>query len=61
MIFDIKKAFKNINLGDYFLVKTLYSIVNFEPLYFLKLCPIFDKLIFIARFFFQIFPEYKDC
>ena len=41
--------FKNINLGDHFLVKTLFSRFNFQPLYFLKLCPIFDELTFPCR------------
>ena len=51
-IFDIKKTFKNINLGDYFSVKTLFSSFNFEPLYFLKLSPIFDELTFLVWIFF---------
>ena len=33
-----KKTFKNINLADYFFLSSI-----FEPLYFLKSCPIFVK------------------
>ena len=36
--------FKNINLGDHFLLKTLFSSFNF---YFLKLRHIFEELTFI--------------
>ena len=32
------------NLGHHYLVKTFLSKLDFEPLYFLKLRPIFDKL-----------------
>ena len=39
-----KKSFQNINLGDHFLWKKKIVISIFEPLYFLKSCPIFDKL-----------------
>ena len=63
-IFDVKdlpnfykKYFpfnKNINLGDHFLVKTFFLDSIFEPLYFLKLCPILDDLIFLVGFFFKV-------
>ena len=34
--------FKNINFGDHFMLKHFFNSI-FEPLYFLKLCPIFDN------------------
>ena len=46
-----KKSFKNINLGDHFLVKIFDLDSIFEPLYFLKLCSIFDELTFLLDFF----------
>ena len=44
-----KKIFssKNINLGDHFIVKTFFLDSIFDPLCFLKLCPIFDELTFL--------------
>ena len=54
-IFQKKNSFKNINSEEHFLLKTFFlnhffldSI--FEPLYFLKLCPIFDELTFLVGF-----------
>merc|ERR1712008_131028 len=43
--FQKKKSFKNINLGDNFKKKLFFLTPIFEPLYFLKSCPIFDKLV----------------
>ena len=43
-IFSKKKISKNINLGDHYLLKTFFLNSIFEPLYFLKLRTIFDKL-----------------
>ena len=44
-----KKSFKNINLGDHFFCKKhFFWPPIFEPLYFLKscpICPIFDELV----------------
>ena len=41
-----KTSFKNINLGDQFFVKNIFFLTSiFEPLYFLKSCPIFDELV----------------
>ena len=42
-IFSKKKSFKNINLGDNFKKKLFFLTPIFEPLYFLKSCPIFDE------------------
>ena len=39
--FQKKISSKNINLGDHFLLKTFFIDSIFEPLYFLKLGPIF--------------------
>ena len=44
-IFSKKKSFKNIHLGDHFLKKHFFQTSIFEPLYFLKACPIFDELL----------------
>ena len=44
-IFQKKKKFKNINLGDHFLKKLFFLTPIFEPLYFLESCPIFDELV----------------
>ena len=41
-------SFKNVNLGDLLFEKNII----FEPVYFLKLFPLFDKLTFINGFFF---------
>ena len=38
--FSKKKSYKNINLGDYFFLTSI-----FEPLHFLKSCPNFDELV----------------
>ena len=46
-IFAKKKLFNNVNFGDHF-VKTFFPDSIFEPLYFLKLCPIFDELTFLV-------------
>ena len=46
-----KKLSKNINLGDHYLLKTFFSKLNFEPLYFLKLRPIFDRLSLLVGIF----------
>jgi len=43
-IFSEIISYKNINLGDHFLYKIFFLTSIFEPLYFLKLCPIFDEL-----------------
>ena len=44
-IFSKKKSIKNINSGDHFLQNTFLFLTSiFELLYFLKSCPIFDKL-----------------
>ena len=51
LIFFKKISFKNINLGDQFLVKTFFLDSIFEPLYLLKLCPTFDKLTFLLGIF----------
>ena len=51
-------TFKNINLGDRFLLKTFFLDSIFEPPYFLKLCPIFDELSFLVGFSF-FFPWTK--
>ena len=48
--FRKKKLSKNINLGDCFLVFFFLNLI-FEPLYFLKLRPIFDELTFLAIIF----------
>ena len=43
---------KNINLGHHYLLKTLFFLNSiFEPLYFLKLRPIFDKLSLLVGIF----------
>ena len=47
----LKFSFKNINLGDHFLLKKYFLASIFEPLYFLKPWPIFDKLSFINGIF----------
>ena len=39
--FKKKFSSKNINLGDHFLLETFFLDLIFEPLYFLKLGPIF--------------------
>merc|ERR1712051_874940 len=56
--FQKKILSKNINLGDHYLSKTFFLNSIFEPLYFLKLCPIFDRLsLFIGifkRFFLDV-------
>ena len=53
-------SFKNTNLGDHFLLGTHYFLASiFELRYFLKLCPIFEKLAFIDRIFKKIL-EYVD-
>ena len=44
-IFSKKKSFKNINLGDNLKEKHFFLTPIFEPLYFLKSCPIFDELV----------------
>ena len=44
--------FKNINLGDHFIVKIFFLNSIFEPFYFLKLCQIFDELTFLVGSFF---------
>ena len=44
-------SFKNINLGDHFLLKHYFLASIFEPLYFLKSCPIFDEPSFINGYF----------
>ena len=49
--FSKKIWFKNINLGEHFLVKTFFLDLIFEPLYFLKLRPIFDKLSLLVGIF----------
>ena len=49
-IFSKKISFKNINLGDHFFINSI-----FEPPYFLKLCPIFEKLKFVDDFFYFFF------
>ena len=33
-------SFKNINLGDHFLLEMFFSNSNFQTFYFLRLCPI---------------------
>ena len=43
MNFFKKSSFKNSNLGDHFLYKTFFVTSFFEPLYFLKSCPIFHN------------------
>ena len=40
-IFSKKESYKNINLGDHFLLNTFFLDSIFEPLYFLKLGSIF--------------------
>ena len=53
-IFDGKNQFfKKTNIQEYqfrrpFLVKTFFVDSIFGTLYFLKLCPIFDELIFLV-------------
>ena len=42
-----KNSFKNINLGDHFLVIFFLDAI-FEPFYFLKLRLIFDELTFLV-------------
>ena len=44
-----KKKLSKINLGDH-LVKTFFLNSIFEPLYFLKLRPIFDKLALLPKY-----------
>ena len=44
--FSKKNLLNNINLEDNFLVKTFHLDSIFEPLYFLKLWPIFDELTY---------------
>ena len=46
-----KKLSKKINLGDHYLLKTFFLNSIFEPLYFLKLRPIFDKLSLLIGIF----------
>ena len=48
----INPVFTKKNLGDHFLERTFFLNLIFEPLYFLKLRPIFDELIFLVGFFF---------
>ena len=46
----------NINLGDHYLLKTFFFLNSiFEPLYFLKLHPIFDKVTILIGFFSNFF------
>ena len=47
-------GFKNINLGDHFFIYCFLTSI-FEPLYFLKSCPIFDELAL------HIFSKYNGC
>ena len=49
-IFSKKNLPKNINLGDLYLSKTFFNSI-FEPIYFLKLRPIFDKLSLLEGIF----------
>ena len=46
-----KKIFMNINLGDHYLIKKFCSKLNFEPLYFLKLRTVFDRLSLLGGIF----------
>jgi hypothetical protein len=53
-IFSKKKSFKNINLGDHFFKKLFFLTPIFEPLYFLKSCPIFAEPVL------AVFSKYND-
>ena len=53
LFFYQKKSFKNINLGDHFFLNSI-----FEPLYSLKLRPIFDKLTFLGFLLGQAIGQY---
>ena len=46
---------KNINLGDHYLLKLFFLNSIFEPLYFLKLRPIFDRLSLLVGIFKRFF------
>ena len=48
--FQKKNLSKNINLGDHYLL-FFFLISIFEPLYFLKLRPIFDGLSLLVGIF----------
>ena len=53
-IFDVKN--QSINLRDHYLVKTSFFLNStFEPLYLLKLSPIFDKPTFLIGIFLNSF------
>ena len=55
-IFSKKNLSKNINLGDHYIYqKTFFLNLIFEPLYSLKLRPIFDRLSLLIGIF-KIFP-----
>ena len=49
--FSKKKLSNNINLGDQYSLKTFFSNSIFEPLYFLKLRPILDRLSLLVGIF----------
>ena len=49
--FSKKILSKNINLGDHYLLIFFFLNSIFEPLYFLKLCPIFDRLSLLVGIF----------
>ena len=51
-IFSKKILSQNINLGDHYLLKTfIFQNSTFEPLYFLRLRPIFDRLSLLVGIF----------
>ena len=55
-IFSKKNSSKNINLGDYYLLKTFFSKLNFWTTLLSKITPNFWQTVITRRNFLKIFP-----